>query len=196
MLYRGTPSCARANNMKSRSGGIRNAMLRNHLNNSNLRSMFWLQSQMISLRKNCLAPHLLQKLKVFQNMSIFLFIARTLNLIQFISCLLRFSDRIDRMKNRHTEISSSNHDLRNDFLTRKESVSSTQKSAVKISSYCYRFFNIHSQKFVENLTKNRNSRKIQTLAKPDVSLLKQIPQTEGKAKKKRKTKTLKKANVP
>jgi len=50
----------------------------------------------------------------------------------FISYLLRFSDRIDRVKNAYGNFFIQSQS-RNDFFTRGESVLSNQKSAVKMN---------------------------------------------------------------
>ena len=52
--------------------------------------------------------------------------------IEFISYLLSFSDRIDRMKT-HTEIFSSNHSRESTFSHVGKGVSSNQKSAVRMN---------------------------------------------------------------
>ena len=72
---------------------------------------------------------------------------------EFISYLLRFSDRIDRMKNLYGNFFIQSQ-WRNDFLSRGKSISSNQKSDVKMSQFATRLLfwcilNLHSQKFVE-----------------------------------------------
>ena len=72
---------------------------------------------------------------------------------EFISYLLRFSDRIDRMKKLYGNFFIQSQ-WRNDFLSSGKSVSSNQKSGVKMnqfatSSLCWCILNLHSQRFVE-----------------------------------------------
>lgn len=76
-------------------------------------------------------------------------------LFVIISYLLRFSDRIDRMKNSYGNFFIQSQS-RNDFLTLGKNVSSSQKSSVKIISQfaarsrcCWRLFNLLSQNFIE-----------------------------------------------
>ena len=76
-----------------------------------------------------------------------------------ISYVLRFSDKINRMKNPYGNFFIQSPS-RNNFFTRGESVSSNQKSAVKMTlsvrnafMLLLRLFNLHSQKFVDGIHK-------------------------------------------